>query len=396
VTEEPAGGIARIIFKMRHEGPAWVARRVSAETVNPTTHPGRLLHALARRGISAAGALPRLMRRLRVPTFANSDTLLYAFYDLEVAPITFDFLWFLAAADLHRRHRSLKDIHVIIVPGRYEGLRHERADYEPAVSSSARHERVQSILFEACRLLPSCAGITHAATRAETQSLRSSVHHIFPSDYDASLPTFPTSRVCLDAARRGERPIAVLRATPERRSNVERWLAARGIGSRRLITITLRGYSYMPQRNSNLAAWSQFARSLDPARFFVVFVPDTDETIEGLPSLMNGLITFPEAAWNIGLRMALYERACLNMGVNTGPMGLCWLNESTHYVTIKMAPEGVPQTTLEFFRSLGFEPGQSLPFATPRQELVWQDDTFEEIQAAFARMTQCIESGAAR
>ena len=63
----------------------------------------------------------------------------------------------------------------------------------------------------------------------------------------------------------------------------------------------------------------------------------------------------PEAAWSVGLRMALYQRAFLNLGVNTGPMGLCWLNETTRYATCKMATPGVPQTTPESFRHLGFE-----------------------------------------
>jgi hypothetical protein len=64
----------------------------------------------------------------------------------------------------------------------------------------------------------------------------------------------------LAGARRGEGPIAVLRASAER----QRWLSARGIGSRGLVTITLRGYGDMPERNSNIEAWSAFARGFDP------------------------------------------------------------------------------------------------------------------------------------
>lgn len=389
---EPAKGLSRVFFKLRHEGPAWIAKRLSAETAFPTTRPGRAVHALARRAISAAGALPRLIGSLGTPKPADAETVLYAFYDLEVAPITFDFLWFLAAADWHRRHLGLDAVHVVIVPGRHERLRRERADYEVAVPSAARRERIQTILFEACGLLPSCTGITLATSRPAANFLRSyAARHIFPRDYDPLLPTFPTSRFCLEAARRGDGPIAVLRASAERRANVGRWLDARGIGPRRLVTITLRCYGYMPRRNSNLAAWNEFVRGLDAVRYFPVVIPDTENTIEGLPSLMDGLLAFPEAAWNIGLRMALYERACLNMGVNTGPMGLCWLNETTRYASLKMAPAGVPQTELEFFRTLGFEIGQSLPFATPYQQLVWQDDTLENIQNAFTAMAAKID-----
>ncbi len=394
MTDEPARGLPRIIFKLRHEGPAWIGRRISAETDNPSTRPGRLIHAAFRRGLIVARALPRLLHGRGSAQFAEANTVLYAFYDLQVAPITFDFLWFLTAADLHRRRQGLEKIHVVIVPARHGRVRRERSDYEAVVSPLAREERIQTILFEACQLLPSCAGVTEASSRAEADFFRSSARHIFPVDYDTMLPTLPTSRVCLDAARRGDHPIAVLRARPERKANIEHWLTARGVGPRRLVTITLRDYAYMPQRNSNLQAWSDFARGLDSKLFYPVVIPDTDQTLRGLPSAIDGLTVFVEAAWNVGLRMALYERADLNMGVNTGPMGLCWLNDTTRYATLKMAPAGVPQTTVENFRSLGFDPDHSLPFANVGQELVWQDDTLEAIQDTFARLTRLAKSAA--
>jgi hypothetical protein len=381
---EPASGLPRLVFRLRTQGPRWIAKRLSAEALYPTTGPGRLVHALTRRTITAASALPRLVRRVSVPAFPAAERTLFAFYDLKVAPITFDCLWFLAGADLERRRRGLDMIHVVIVPGPYQGVRRERDDYEAVVDLPNRGERIQNILVQACGLLPSCAAVTQAATREEAVFFRSVARHVFPADYEPALPVYPSSRMCLDAARGGEGPIAVLRATPERQRNVGQWLAARGIGDRRLVTITMRGYGYMPVRNSNVAAWTAFARGLDPKRYAVVFVPDTEETMEGIPAELDGSVLMPEAAWNLGLRMALYQKAFVNMGVNTGPMGLCWLNETTRYATLKMAPSGVPQTTIDFFHFLGFEPGCSLPFATPCQQLIWEEDSREVIDRAFA------------
>ena len=95
----------------------------------------------------------------------------------------------------------------------------------------------------------------------------------------------------------------------------------------------------MPARNSNLEAWTAFARRLDPTRFMPVFVPDLEQTLNGQLQALQGHAVLGEAAWNLGLRMALYERSYISLGVNTGPMGLCWLNARTHYATLKMAPE---------------------------------------------------------
>jgi hypothetical protein len=55
----------------------------------------------------------------------------------------------------------------------------------------------------------------------------------------------------------------------------------------------------------------------------------------------------------------------------------------------------VPQSSLGFIRSFGFEPGKSLPFATPLQEWVWEDDTEEAITKTFERLNQRIEASSA-
>jgi hypothetical protein len=390
--DEPAGGLPRIIFKLRTEGPRWIGKRLAAEAVHPTTAPGQLIHRLARQGITAAAALPRSIRRGFSPAFPGVERTLFAFYDLKVAPITFDCLWFLAGADLQRRRLGLDRVHVVIVPGPHQGVRRERADYEAVIDVAERGERVGNIVMQACPLLPSCTGLTQAASREEAAFLRSVVaRHVFPADYEPALPVFPSSRPCLEAARAGEQPIATLRATADRLRNVAAWLAARGLADRRLVTITLRSYNYMPIRNSDLDAWVAFARGLDRQRYAVVFVPDTNQTIEGIPALLREFPLLPEAAWNVGLRMALYQQAYVNLGVNNGPMGLCWLNAATRYATLKMATPGVPQTTLEYFETLGFEAGQSLPFATPFQKLVWEHDTREAIERVFADLVATIE-----
>src|SRR5262245_51040099 len=391
---EPASGIRRVAFKIRSKGAGWIARRLAAEASQPTTAPGRLAHRLARSATTLAAALPRRLRSLAAPKPEDAARTLFAFYDLQVSPITFDFLWFLVGADLERRRRALDAVHVVIVPGRAGGLRREREDYEDVVDAEARAQRISNILLPACALLPTRAGVTHAASRTHAGFIRAALaSHLYPANYEPALPVFAGSRECLANAGPEMPRVPSLRATSENLRNVDRW-AASTCGGRRIVAITLRDYAYMPARNSNMPAWITFARSLDPAHFCPVFVPDLEQTLNGQLQDLQGHAVLGEAAWNLGLRMALYERAYVSMGVNTGPMGLCWLNARTHYATLKMAPAHVPQTTPAFYRELGFEPGRSLPFATATQELVWEDDTMEAIQRAFTRIAARIDSGA--
>jgi hypothetical protein len=390
---EPHSGLPRLAFKIGAGGFAWIKARLAAEVTNPTTRMGQTIHVLARRGLGAVSALPRSVRRsLASGKDPHAHEILFAFYDLKVAPVTFDFLWFLAAADLERRRRGLNSVHVVIVPGPHNGVRRETEDYNAIVDAQTRHARVYNILVQACRVLPSCSGLTLAGSRREAAFLRSVVaRHMLPADYELMLPVFPGPHSCLAAARAGEPGIACLRAPAEELRAIDAWAGAH-TGSRRMVVITLRRYGFMPARNSNMPAWIAFARSLDASRYCPVFIPDTNDTIAGLPTELRDFTVFPEAAWSIALRMALYERAFVNLGINTGPMGLAWLNERVRYATLKIETAEVPQASLGFIRSFGFEVGKSLPFATGLQEWVWEDDTQECITRAFERLTRRIEA----
>jgi hypothetical protein len=378
----PISGLPLLVYKLRTGGFPWLAKRLQREWQAPTTGPGQALYRAARgvcRGIRSgegAALLP--------------DGVLYAFYDLAVAPITFDFLWFLVGAELARQRAGLASIHVIIVPGREAGLREEDPQYEQVIDAATRRARIGNILMPACALLPSAAGVTLTASRAEAAKwVGGAPGRIYPERYEPALPNYPNSSGPLRAAREGA-AIGTLRAGPMELRTIDRWLAARGV-SGRAVTITLRSYGYMPARNSRLSDWIAFARSLPKGRYIPVFVPDTEQCFEGIPSELREFPVCSEAAVNLGLRMALYERAYLNLGVNNGPMGLCWLNERTRYVTFKLLADA-PQATPEYMRHLGYEIGGQMPQARPWQRFVWEDDALDIIAREFAAVTACLEA----
>ena len=381
----PLAGPQLLLHKLRTGGTAWLCERLAQEWRLPRTAAGQALHRGARRLRRAvAGG-----RRAAVPQ--NPD-LLYAFYDLAVAPVTFDFLWFLVGAELARRRSGLGGVHVVIVPGLHAGVRRESPEYEARVSAAARNARVQRILVPACSFLPSLCGVTVAASRGQAERLLSdAAGAVFPPRYEPGLPRYPGPQEPLRAAREEGARIGVLRAADPDLCEVDRWLAARGCVGK-LVTITLRGYEYTPERNSNIEAWAAFARGLDPVRFSVVFVPDRAQCLELEPAALRGFAIMREAALMLGLRMALYERAYLNLGVNNGPMGLCWLNERTRYITFKILNKAAPNTSAEYMKFLGFEIGRSLPFATSGQQWVWAEDELPIIEQAFAAMAAQLDS----
>jgi hypothetical protein len=379
----PLSGLPLLTFKLRAGGLPWFWQRLVDEWRLPRTATGQSLL----RGLRAVGCA-----RARPDAAATPDTL-YAFYDLGVAPITFDFLWFLVSAELERQRRGLRAVHAVIVPGLHQGLRKESPELENCLDPSERWARVNSVLVPACALLPSLGGVTAASSRGQAEQLvRLAGGAVFPARYEPAFPRYPGPHEPLRAAREEGAKIGVLRATTADLRAVDQWLAAHGCTSP-VVAITLRSYRYVPERNSNLAAWREFARRLDPARFSVVFVPDTAQCLAGDLGGLQDFPVFVEAAMVLGLRMALYQQAYLNLGVNNGPMGLCWLNEQTRYITFKMLSEAAPHTTPEYMEFLGFKIGESLPFATPWQQWVWEDDDPDVIQRAFAAMLSRMEPG---
>jgi hypothetical protein len=311
---------------------------------------------------------------------------------LGVAPVTYDFLWFLVGAELERQRRRLGSVHAVIVPGPRGGLRKETPELERALDPMTRRARIFSMLVPACSLLPSLSGVTVAGSRPEAGRLVSVAEGaVFPAGYEPALPTYPGPREPLRAAREDGAQVAVLRATAADLRAVSTWLASHGC-DRRVVAITLRAYGYVPGRNSNIAAWAAFARGLDANRYSVVIVPDSEQCFTGVPAELHGLPIFSEAALAPGLRMALYQSAYLNLGVNNGPMGLCWLNAETRYITFKILNSGAPQTSPQYMKFLGFEIGRSLPFASPWQRWVWAEDELPVIEGAFREMVARIEA----
>jgi hypothetical protein len=381
----PLSGLPLLTYKLRTGGIAWLARRLLEEWRLPRTAAGQALL----RGLRAAGGAVIQPRSLAGP--GEPDTL-YAFYDLGVAPITFDFLWFLVGAELERQRCGLRTIHAVIVPGPYQGLRKENQDLESHLDPSVRRTRIDTVLVPACALLPNLDGVTVANSRGQAEQLVQLARGaVFPAHYEPAFPRYPGPHEPLRAAREEGAKVGVLRATAADLRAVDQWLAARGCDCP-VLTITLRNYGYVPERNSNLAAWREFARRRDPERFSVVFVPDTAQCLAGGVPGLHDLPVFVEAAMVLGLRMALYERAYLNLGVNNGPMGLCWLNDRTRYITFKMLSEAAPHTTPEYMEFLGFKIGESLPFATPWQQWVWQDDELDVIETEFTAMLSRLEA----
>jgi len=377
-----------LIEKLKEHGWGWFFRRVVREFIEPTTALGKRVHFLSG-FVYFVVDRPIHFIAMREKTAGANDTLFF-FYDFEVEPVTYDFLWALCVANTKRKELGLTTLQVVFVPGMFGGLRKESAAYEKIVDMNTRYWRIQSILLPAIHLLACTTGVTFCASRREAAAIqKEKARFFYPDRYNV---TFPVSYSPQQAIQHPA-VLAALRADHQALKYVSSWLK-RFPEHKPVVVITLRQYDYTPERNSNLDAWALFAETIKND-FSVVFIPDTEKALQELPEALRAFACFDQACWNISLRAAIYQLAYLNLGVNTGPMSLCWLNEKCHYITFKIIAENAPEA-LEWKNLMldrGFCVGKNPSFAKSFQKWVWAEDTFTTILQEFNAMNVLLKAG---
>ncbi len=387
-TDPPVGIgtlLRRVWQRLFSHGPAWILARIAREVSVPTTWPGGLLRYIAMVIPRAGGQLRRIFQS------ASETPLLLAFYDLQVQPPTFDFLWFLTGAELERRRLGLAGVHIVVVPDSGSMAR----SY-PGANDQERFSvkwRLENIVVPSIGFLESGAGSTICHDRSQAKSLLDASDHVYPVGYRVGFPVPHNPGETIEAGRAADHSVAILRSSDDARHYVSEWLADRA-KTRKVVSITLREYAEEPDRNSNVEAWATFARRIQDDGYFPVIIRDTGASLAPEGDDFQGLTIFAEAAWNISLRMAFYEICYLNMGVNNGPAGLCWLNEHTRYLTFKMIRANERESSEAAFRVRGMKPYATLPFSTPFQKWIWEEDSLEILDREFRDMVDRITADA--
>ena len=349
------------------------------------------------------GRIQRVVRRLSVwqsgAVVPVDDDCLLVFYDLGHWPITYDPVFVVLSADLIRREKGLKGLYFVFVPSQDWEAGSEGKDYYHVIDGEARRQRVHDIVVPLVWLLPTTRGYMIASSRKEASKLAVlAAERRFPADYLPETPGLegaqPFAKLIFERAEAGLE-IPSFTAPPAAKVWIRRWQDGHCDG-RPYVTITLRYFGFTPERNSNLEAWAAFARELEQRGYCAVIVPDTHMTLDRLPPCLEGLRVFAEAAWHLHLRMALYESAYLNLGVNTGPMTLCWLSKRCRFIVYKQVLEGKTVSSLETQLKQGIDPRKPSPIATAYQRLVLEPDDLDVIRREFDAMEALIEADAAK
>jgi uncharacterized Rossmann fold enzyme len=263
-------------------------------------------------------------------------------YDLEHAPGSFDFLGAMLNVENYKKANGYSRVHVNFKAGSHQGFR-------PVDLIDIGHEHKNLMLNNVVRPMLKMFAMNEVGSVSgkamQFQYLpRMSVEHFKET---GEMPRFE--------------------ASPEATGWAQRYKGA--------YVITLREAHYWPQRNSNVEAWVRFARTLDRP---VVFVRDTAKANEDIP----GFDICPEASIDLHKRLALYRAAEMNFFVTNGPAGLAHYSRDIPYINFFKEAPGYPCYDPAWMKeAIGFE--DQMPWASPRQRMIYADDTFENIEKAF-------------
>jgi hypothetical protein len=296
-----------------------------------------------------------------------------AYYDFAVSPYSYDFVHFATAA------KTCGAVAIVFVPGErgWSKLTHDQ--------EQARFERILKPVADA---FPREAIVCH--TREEAEDLmREHGQAFYPDGYTVAKPKaghMLGSVVKLDRHR-------WLLPTQKATRIVSEW-----IGSRNPVVLTLRDNPIKPERNSNIAAWRDFARYLVWCGHDVVVVPDTES--EAFRALMDdehlgltlqkrmldqewgGARFWTLPALDVEVRHALYMAAHVSIGVANGPPMLAFFSDAPTLM-VKPLTNGHWETSSDYWQQQGIPVGSQPRWFTHKQRIIWKQDTLDTLVSAF-------------
>jgi len=358
-----------LIRKIKDRGWRWLFYRLLREIRKPTRPSLIYLMDILLRCRHALGF-----------SKVSDDRFLYAIFDLEIAPVTYNIIEFLIDAEYESKIQN-KDGFIVVFISLLNKTEDICDEYGQVFDNESKKWRFDNIVLPATSLSKSCKGSCVLSSRKKSIDLVKN-KNTYPKYYDGKNLRY------IDIAkfyRKFNKPNMVrgLSASVEGLRYIKKWMHVNGINSD-VIVITVRESDYDKTRNNKHSEWLLFANYLKKNSYSPVIVPDTDNSFLA-SKFYPDILIFHECAWNIGLRMALYELAYINFFLPNGPMDLCIWNSKCNYIAMNMLPEGSPVTTKESYERIGYKIGENYKFAHNGQRLVFKDDTFENIKDEFEK-----------
>lgn len=355
-----------IFLKIRKKGLRWLFNRLINELTNPKNS---LLKFIIDNILNI---------NYHFSKKNTSSQYLYAIYDLDISPITFNIVEYLQLVERELLKLNMIGFVIVFVPKKENAL-NGNLEYDKIIDSDSLYWKIENILVQTSKLHPKCKGVVSLPDRASIKNIINQ-HVIYPNLYDGINIRFPNLE---DFWKEFNSPgmFTGLKASHQGLKYIKQFIDCNNI-DKKIITIVIRQYDYDKSRNSNLIEWNKFINYLIKKDYYPIIIPDTDNAfIKNLPFPEKYI--FRDCCWNVGLRIALFELSFLIFGGPNGPMALAIHNTSCSFILMNMLPEGSSVTTKESYKRIGYEIGENWRFLNEKQKISYLPDNFENIKLEF-------------
>ena len=155
--------------------------------------------------------------------------------------------------------------------------------------------------------------------------------------------------------------------------------------NKKVITVTVRNYFDGGDRNTNFEEWKKLINLLK-RKYFIVLIPDAHEfsnrniinNFTNYKSVYSDLI-FYSAIADFDYRMSVYENSYFNLFLNNGPCVAASLNNKIKFLMFKITTNSTPHTSINFLKELGYKSYENPKYLSKFQKYIWKDDTFENM-----------------
>lgn len=165
--------------------------------------------------------------------------------------------------------------------------------------------------------------------------------------------------------------------------------------NKKIVTITLRQSSFNESKNSTIKNWERFYFYLLEKNYFPIILDDFENySINHFSN--DKFYKYYFANSDIRVRLALYEKSFLNLGVISGPMALNIYSKKSNFIIFKhldLNPKSSSSHEANLNLSgLDSTKNEQYPFHSLTQKIVWNPyDDFEILKNEFNKMEKLLQ-----
>ena len=318
----------------------------------------------------------------------DPNNVLHAFYDLRVNLPCFDAITFIVLSEQARINREKKYIQFYIVHDREK----TKAPTHVFHNKNDSYWRLDKIVKPLFSCLNSYLSTVDIVFREDISNYVDDSCETYPTNYLANHKIRACSFDLLKSLALKNVKLSCI-SPPHQASDMINLYMDETVKNKKLIAITLREYwANAKERNSDLQSWAKFIHWLDKEKYYPLIIRDTYFSSLTLPEYFGDTPTLQMASIDLHLRYALYQKAYINLGIESGPLfGISFIKDAK-FIIFRPTDDRIPNLSTHTHERHGFTVGENHVFNDNQFQInAWCYDTYDNIVNEFLKLEAKIE-----